>query len=114
MIDLIKKTLYAGIGATAVTKEQLEKTLNKLVEQGKMTKDEASKMADEVMTDGKKEFEKSTKELHAIYDDWMKKTGLVTETEFKKLAARVAKLEKELAETSAPKKTATKKAAAKS
>lgn len=111
MIDLIKKTLYAGIGATAVTKDQLEKTLGKLVEQGKVTKEEAEKMADEVINDGKKEFEKSKKELNAIYDEWLHKTGLVTEKEFNKLLARVEALEEKLSARTATKKTATKKAA---
>ncbi|MCC5788944.1 MAG: hypothetical protein JJT75_04875 [Opitutales bacterium] len=104
MIDLLKKTLYAGIGATVTTKEQVQKVLHQMVEQGKLSKEEAEKMADEVVKEGKEEYEKSKSEMTKLFDEWVGKAGFVRKEEMAKLEARIATLEKE-------KKTATKKTA---
>ena len=112
MFELIKKTLLAGLGATVTTKEQLEKKLHELVEKGKLSKEEAEKMAEDIVKESKDEFAKSKKEMNKVFDEWMDKTGLVQQTEFAKLEARVASLEKQLSEEKeGAKKSAAKKTA---
>ena len=43
MIDLIKKTLLAGVGATIITKEKVEAVLQDSIRQGKVSAGDAVK-----------------------------------------------------------------------
>lgn len=93
MLDLLKKTIFAGIGAAVVTKDRVEKTLNELVEQGKITRDEAQKMAEKIAADGKAEFEKTKEEVAQNIQRAFGREKAISENEFRKLETRVSILE---------------------
>lgn len=93
MLDLLKKTIFAGIGAAVVTKDRVEKTLSELVEQGKITRDEAEKMAEKIAADGKAEFERTKEEVAQNIQRALGRDKIVNETEFRKLETRVSILE---------------------
>lgn len=57
MIDAIKKTLLAGLGAAVITKEKTEAALGELVKQGKINTADARIMADKIVEQGRREFE---------------------------------------------------------
>jgi polyhydroxyalkanoate synthesis regulator phasin len=65
MIDLIKKTLLAGVGATIITKEKVEEALQDYIRQGKVSAGDARIMADKIAEQGRKEFETMSGELAA-------------------------------------------------
>jgi polyhydroxyalkanoate synthesis regulator phasin len=94
MIDLIKKTVLAGIGATVTTKEKIESVLDDYVEKGKLSAQEAKSLADRIVADGKQEFEQARNDLGSRLDDLLKKSNLATRAELHALEKRVAKLEK--------------------
>lgn len=56
MFGIFKKSLFAGLGLTVVTKEKLESVLERLVEQGKMSREEAEKMGRELLESGEKQW----------------------------------------------------------
>src|SRR5690606_23923670 len=64
MLDTLKKTLLAGVGAAVVTKEKVETALNDFVAEGKVTAADARKMAAKIADDGKVEFEKASSDLN--------------------------------------------------
>ncbi len=96
MLDIIKKTLYAGIGATVTTKEHVQKMLHELVEQGKLTRQEAEKMADKIVEESRREFESTTQEVNSAIRDWWQREKPVSEEELQKLESRVKSLEVKL------------------
>ncbi len=104
MIDLIKKTILAGIGASVVTKEALEKQLNELVERGKLSTEDACKARDEILKEGKKEFEDSRERLAKEVDDLLAKAHFATQKDLKALETRLAAVEKDLSKHAADKK----------
>jgi polyhydroxyalkanoate synthesis regulator phasin len=57
MIDLIKKSLMAGIGAAVVTKEIVEEALEDFVRQGKVSAADAAIMAEKIAEQGRREFD---------------------------------------------------------
>jgi polyhydroxyalkanoate synthesis regulator phasin len=57
MIDLIKKSLLAGVGAAVVTKEKVEEALNEFVREGKVTTSDARTMAEKIAEQGRREFD---------------------------------------------------------
>lgn len=102
MIDLFKKTVLAGIGATVVTAEFIEKRLSEFVEKGKITRQEAAEMASKIAEEGKKEFEQARAELGDTLDEWMKKARLARQSDVEALAARVAALEQKAHQHESP------------
>jgi polyhydroxyalkanoate synthesis regulator phasin len=100
MIDLIKKTLLAGVGAAVVTKEKVEETLNDYVRQGKVKAEDARIIADKIAEQGRKEFEDVSRTLAAKINDIAARAGGGGEKTDERVAAleqRIRDLEAKLA-----------------
>jgi polyhydroxyalkanoate synthesis regulator phasin len=97
MIDLIKRTLLAGVGATIVTKEKIEEALQDYIRQGKVSAGDARIMAEKIAEQGRKEFETMSGELAARFKEFMEKADLTHKARIEALEARVKKLENTLA-----------------
>jgi polyhydroxyalkanoate synthesis regulator phasin len=93
MIDLIKKTVLAGIGATVVTKEKIEAALQDLVKQGKVSTDEAKVLASKLAEDGRKEWETTSQDLGERIRDLLAKADYARKSEVAALAQRIQSLE---------------------
>jgi polyhydroxyalkanoate synthesis regulator phasin len=93
MIDAIKKTLLAGVGAAVVTKDKVEAALGDYVKQGKVSSAEARAMAEKIAADGKKEFETLSGELSEKVKDVFAGFNRDTQKRLEALEARVKALE---------------------
>jgi polyhydroxyalkanoate synthesis regulator phasin len=63
MIDLIKKSLLAGVGAAVVTKEKVEQVLDEFVREGKVSTKDARTMAEKIAEQGRREFDEICSKL---------------------------------------------------
>lgn len=63
MIDLLKKTLLAGVGAAVVTKDKIESTLEDFVRAGKVSAADARIMAEKIADQGRREWDEMANEL---------------------------------------------------
>jgi polyhydroxyalkanoate synthesis regulator phasin len=97
MIDLIKKTLLAGVGAAVVTKEKVEETLNDYVRQGKVKAEDARIIADKIAEQGRKEFEDVSQKLAAKLSEIASRGGEKTDDRVAALEQRIRDLEAKLA-----------------
>lgn len=93
MIDLIKKTMYAGIGIGVVTKDKVLESLDELVEKGKLTREEAVAMSDKIVEEGQEETEKAKVEANKLFCEMLNRANVVTKDQYEALAARVTALE---------------------
>lgn len=93
MMELLKKTVFAGIGAAVTTKERVESMLQELVEQGKLSREEAERMAEKIAKDGKEEFERTKREVGDNLSQMLNRENLVTKDDFRKLELRLSILE---------------------
>ena len=93
MIELVKKTMLAGVGLAVVTKDKVLESLSELVEQGKLTSEEAVEMTDKIVQEGKEQTENAKAEASKLFNDLLKKANLVTRDQYDALAARVTELE---------------------
>ncbi|MFT5836610.1 MAG: polyhydroxyalkanoate synthesis regulator phasin [Candidatus Azotimanducaceae bacterium] len=96
MIDLVKKTMLAGIGMAVVTKDKVLESLDELVEKGKLTKDEAAAISDKIVEEGRNETEKAKVEASKLFNDMLHRANVVTKDQYDALAARVTALEGKL------------------
>ena len=93
MIDVIKKTLLAGVGAAVITKEKVESALGDFVQQGKVSSAEARQMAEKIAADGRREFETMSQQLNDLLRDKFTGTERRMQDRIAALEARVAALE---------------------
>lgn len=97
MIDLIKKTLLAGVGAAVVTKEKVEETLGDYVRQGKVKAEDARIIADKIAEQGRKEFEDVSNKLAARIQEIAARGGDKADGRIAALEQRIRDLEARLA-----------------
>ncbi len=100
MIDLLKKGMLAGLGATVTTKEKVESLLNDLVEKGKLSRDDAKHTADKIIEESRKEFDDVKDELNKRFVELLHKGNVVTQDQMASLEARVKALETALSHKS--------------
>lgn len=93
MIDSIKKTILAGVGAAVVTKEKVQAGLEDFVRQGKVSAADAQAMAEKIAQDGKREFESASAKLGDTIRDLLAVPGDKHLARIEALEARVAALE---------------------
>lgn len=94
MIDVIKKTLLAGVGAAVITKDKVESALGEFVRQGKVSSAEARQMAEKIAEDGRREFEAMSHELNEKLRERFATTDKKAQDRLDALEARVAALER--------------------
>jgi len=98
MIDLIKKTLLAGVGAAVITKEKVEDSLGDYVRQGKVKAEDAKIIAAKIAEQGRKEFEEVSQSLAAkIQDIASRGSSEKTDPRVAALEERIRALEAKLA-----------------
>ena len=93
MIDVIKKTLLAGVGAAVITKEKVEAALGDFVQQGKVSSAEARQMAEKIAADGRREFETMSQQVNDMLRDKFMGAERRLQDRIAALEARVAALE---------------------
>lgn len=97
MLDILRKTIMAGIGVGVQTRGKIEEVLNEWVEKGRMSSTEARELADRIMDAGKVEFERARRELGDSYEELLHKGNVVTQQQLQTLENRVQLLESQLA-----------------
>ncbi|GAB1488897.1 hypothetical protein MASR2M8_13450 [Opitutaceae bacterium] len=93
MIDLIKKTLLAGVGAAMVTKDKAEQALQDFVKQGKVSAADARAMAERIAEQGRKEFDEMSGQLSDRIREYSARADAATLTRIAALEQRVQALE---------------------
>lgn len=96
MLEIVEKTLLAGIGALALTQQKAEELIDDLKERMNLSEEEGKKLLEKLRTTAKN----NQKKLEELAQDEVKKAcqraGVVTTEEFEKLQRKVAQLEKQL------------------
>ena len=97
MIDAIKKTLLAGVGAAVITKEKIESALGDLVRQGKISADDARIMAEKIADQGRHEYEELSQRLGEKFKEFTSRPNAEAQSRIDTLEARIRDLESKLA-----------------
>ncbi len=95
MLEAIRKTVQASIGAVVLTRHRVRETLDKLVQEGKLSAEEAERLADRLIRDGKKEFKGLQDKMVSLMQKGLENLDFVSKKDFEALKKRVAALERE-------------------
>ena len=91
------KAMNLWLGAISLTKEKTEAFIDELVERGEMSKEEAKQTMEEVMQKGEEFKTEYRNMVREEIDEWRSKFGVISKSEYDKLAERVKELEAKLA-----------------
>jgi polyhydroxyalkanoate synthesis regulator phasin len=93
MFDLIKKTILAGVGFAALTKDKVEQLAKEYIEKGEMTEKQGRELVDEFM----KKSEQARKDIETKLEDTvqkvLKKMNIATKADVAGLEERLKTLE---------------------
>jgi polyhydroxyalkanoate synthesis regulator phasin len=67
MLEEIKKGLMTGIGAVLLTKEKIEESVQKLVEESKLKEEDARRLIDDLAGTGQKQAQKMESDLGDVF-----------------------------------------------
>ena len=98
MLDMLKKSMLAGLGAAVLTRDKIREATRKLVDEGKLSTEEAEKLTEEMIKSGEREWEEAGSKLHSSFRKISDSLEVVRKKEFEELLARVEVLEKRLSE----------------
>jgi len=97
MLDIIKKSIYFGLGTISATREKVEEIVDEMIEKGQLTKDQRSKAVKEILD----ETEKKEKELRNTIRSTINKIlseeiQVATKKDIAEINKRLADIEKKL------------------
>lgn len=71
MLEMARKVLLAGIGAMALTQEEIEKFVSKLIERGEIAEKDGRKLINDVMEKRRRKAEEVSVEAETAYEGRM-------------------------------------------
>lgn len=93
MIDALRKTFLAGLGATVVTAEKVESVLADLVQRGRLSADEAREVAAKIASESKQEFTDARSNLGSLCDEVLGRANVAKKSDLAVIEARLAGIE---------------------
>ncbi len=96
MLETLKHTLSAGLGATVLTAEKIEAELQDLVKKGKLSAEDAREAAEKLSNESKKEYDEARKSLEKSFEEMLKNARVASQSDLEKLRKRINALEKQV------------------
>ncbi len=98
MTTLIKRLLLAGVGAIALTKDEVDDFLDRLVERGELAEEEAHKMLKEVAERQEKKAQKAVEKLgvEKKAEKVSEKADIPRKSDIDALAGRIEEISRKL------------------
>ena len=96
MIDLIRKTVLAGVGAMVMTREKIEESMSELVEKGRISAKDAKEVAEKIAEEGRKEFETVSDDMQKRIKEMLEQMGVGPKDRIGDLEKRLLALEIEV------------------
>lgn len=93
MMDLLKKTVLASIGAVSLTRKKVEEVVGELVKRGELTEDQGKKIITNLISEGDRQKEEIARRVSEAVAEAMGKMDIARRSELAALEQRVEKLE---------------------
>ena len=98
-IDLVRKMLLAGVGAVAMSRDETEQFVNKLVERGELAQKDAEKLLRDVQSrlhlsrpDVQDQAEKVTSRAQQGMEEFLNRLNIPSKRDIDELSAKIAQL----------------------
>ena len=94
MIDLIKKTMLAGVGLAAMTKDKVEELAEELTEKGELSEREAKELLDDLLKRSKRAKKDLDKKMENVVMKVLKKMDVATKKDIARLDKKIKNIKK--------------------
>ena len=98
-VELLRKMLLAGVGAVAMSHDETEQFVNKLVERGELAQKDAEKLLRDVQSrlrqgrpDVQEQAEKMTTRAQQGMEDFLNRLNIPSKRDIEDLSAKIAQL----------------------
>jgi polyhydroxyalkanoate synthesis regulator phasin len=98
MLDIIRKSMLAGIGLLTLSQEKARELVDELVKQGEVSKEEGSKLLKEFLEKVDKNTQELEKKVNELLQKTLTKMNIPTKEELEKLRREIESLKQQLAE----------------
>ena len=95
LFEAARKVLLAGMGAVALTQDEAEKFVDKLVERGEIARKDAQKLVREV---AEKRSKRGRDELDRRVQEFLDRMNIPTKSDLEALSAKIAALSEKVDE----------------
>lgn len=102
MLEMIRKSLLATLGAAVVTKEKVEEATRSWVEEGKISRSEAERLSEDLVESGQHQWQEIQTRVSEMVRKGLDTLDIGSKKEFRDLQARVEELERRLAQLQGP------------
>ena len=94
MIDLIKKTMLAGVGLAAMTIEKVEELAKDLTEKGELSEKEGKELLDDLLKRSKRAKKDLDKKMENVVMKVLKKMDVATKKDIARLDKKIKNIKK--------------------
>jgi len=98
LLGMARRVLMAGIGVVALSQDEAEKFVKKLVERGEIAETEGRKLVQEVVDRRKKQTVKVEEQLDKRIEEILGRMNVPTKADIEALGAKIAALTKKVDE----------------
>jgi poly(hydroxyalkanoate) granule-associated protein len=102
MFEGVRRVLLAGIGVVALTMDEVEEFVDKMVERGELAEKDGKKIVHEVMEKRKKEAEEAQKKVNKRVWEVLDRMDISTHSDIEALSKAVEELSKKVDEMMKP------------
>ncbi len=102
--QIARRILLAGIGAVALTHDELEEFVDKLVERGELAKKDREKLLKEIRERRREHFGEEEEYFHKKMDEVFEHFHVPAKKDFDQLSDKIAALEKKIDQMAKAKK----------
>ena len=96
MLDIIKKSIYLGLGAATATKETVETLVDELIEKGQLSREKKTGAVQEILDKIEKEEKEISDRIKSAVEKVVTEIGLPTQKNIQELRDRLEALEKKI------------------
>jgi polyhydroxyalkanoate synthesis regulator phasin len=98
--EMVQKVFYAGLGATAMTRDELNALLGKMVQRGEVVESETKEMADEVSAKRQQQLSRLQEEVDKRVRQILSSVNMPSSADIEDLNAKIAALQRRVEELS--------------
>ena len=104
MFEGVRRVLLAGVGLMALTMDEVQEFVDKMVERGELAEKDGKKIVHEVMEKRKKEAEEAQKKVNKRVREILDRMDVSTHSDIEALSKAVEELSKKVDEMMKPRK----------
>lgn len=96
MLEILRKSLLAGLGAGVITKEKAEAALKELVDQGKLKTEDSKQLIDKLLGSGTKQWEEVQTGVSEAVSKALDSADVARRSQVEALARRIDSVEQRM------------------